>query len=294
MKNINWDDLKLFLLVVDGGGLTGAVGASGLSAATIGRRMLALEQACGRTLFHRSQTGYTLTAVGNELQKRVRAMEAAAQPVNSLLSDRSETPVIRISAGTGTADFLARNFARLNRLGDSFRLNFVTTESTLDLAHREADLGIRNSPALSGNLASRKLGIVRFAPFRSRNAPRPELLEWVALDSGHAKHPAAQWVLEQGHPIHTMASRVSTVHQLTRSGAGIGLMPCFIGDCDPQLERAGPIIESLTENQYLVMHNDDRNRPPIRRLIERLLTLYRDNAPLLAGQHYPVAPTAQM
>lgn len=60
-------------------------------------------------------------------------------------------------------------------------------------------------------------------------------------------------------------------------------MPCMIGDCDPSLARVGPIIEELTEQQYLVMHDDDRHRPPIRRLIERLTKIYHDNGPLLAG-----------
>lgn len=57
MKNIGWDSYQLFLDVARGGGLTGAAATSGLSPATIGRRMLELEQRIGKILFVRSQTG---------------------------------------------------------------------------------------------------------------------------------------------------------------------------------------------------------------------------------------------
>ena len=48
-----WDDLHLFLAVAREGGLSPAARATGRSAATLGRRMLALERAMGRELFVR-------------------------------------------------------------------------------------------------------------------------------------------------------------------------------------------------------------------------------------------------
>nr|WP_246053683.1 LysR substrate-binding domain-containing protein [Paracoccus hibiscisoli] len=106
----------------------------------------------------------------------------------------------------------------------------------------------------------------------------------MAIDPAHAKHAAVRWLHVQGHDISVLANSIATVHELVRAGAGIGVMPCMIGDCDPSLARIGPIIDELTEQQYLVMHDDDRHRPPIRRLIERLTKIYHDNAPLLAGE----------
>ncbi|TRW97598.1 LysR family transcriptional regulator [Paracoccus sp. M683] len=283
MKNISWDDLQIFYHVAATGGLSGAARALDLSAPTIGRRMLALEQMTGQALFHRSQTGYALTRAGETLLVKVRAMHAAARPVHDLLGAEAETPLVRLSAGTATAMFLVDRFAALTRPGDDFRLNVITTEAVLDIAHREIDLGIRNRPAETGNLASRPLGTLRFAPYRSWAAPRPELLEWVAMDPAHARHPAAKWLHAQDLPIRAMANTVATLHQLVRAGAGIGVMPCMIADADPALARAGPLIEDLTETQHLVMHDDDRHRPHIRRLIDRIVQVYKDNAELLGG-----------
>ncbi|MFV0294469.1 MAG: LysR family transcriptional regulator [Paracoccus sp. (in: a-proteobacteria)] len=280
---MSWDDLQVFFHVAASGGLSGAARVLGLSAATVGRRMLALERQTGRALFERSQTGYDLTRQGQALYQQVRAMQTAARPVEALLSSEISRPVIRISAGTGTAQFLADKFSNLIRPEDMFRLNFVTTEVILDISHREIDLGIRSHPADSGNLASRKLNMLRFAPYRAWSVQRPELLEWVALDQDHARHPAARWLHEQDLPICVLATSVATVHELVRAGAGIGVMPCMIGDRDPSLSRAGPLIEDLTETQYLIMHDDDRHLPHMRRVIERISLLYEEHAELLAG-----------
>lgn len=282
-EKVAWDDLRLFFHVAETGGLSAAGRRTGLSAATIGRRMLALEQQAGQPLFYRALTGYSLTPVGQALLERVRVMQAAVVPVRELLAAQAETPLIRLSAGTATTMFLADRFNLLQRPGDGFRLNFVTTEAVLDIAHREIDLGIRNRPAETGNLASRPLGTLRFAPYRSYSVSRPELLGWVAIDPAHARHPAAHWLHRQGHTISALASSAATVHTLVGAGAGIGVMPCMVGDSDPRLARAGPIIEDLTEQQHLVMHDDDRHRPVMRRLIDRIVAVYDDNADLLAG-----------
>ncbi|MEO1678515.1 MAG: LysR family transcriptional regulator [Pseudomonadota bacterium] len=283
MKDVSWDDVYLFLQVAEAGGLSGAARRTGLSPPTIGRRMLALEAKTGRALFDRAQTGYSLTAAGAALLARVRAMQAAAVPVTAFLSAEADTPLLRLSAGTGTAMFLADRYADLCRAGDGYRLSFVTTEATLDIAHREVDLGVRNRPAERGNLASRRIGRIRFAPYRAASVAVPDALGWVALDADAARHRAARWVYEAGHPIAVWATSVATLHQLVRAGAGIGVIPCMIGDADPTLARAGPVIEELSEDQHLVMHDDDRHRAPLRRLINRIVAVYEENADLLEG-----------
>ena len=143
--------------------------------------------------------------------ERVRGMQAAAAPIEQFVSSRTELPQARLSAGTATAHFLADKFSALSLIGDEFRPNYVTTEAVLDIAHREVQLGIRNRPADSGNLTSRKLGLLRFAPYRSWSVPRPELLEWVAMDPDYARHPAARWLHEAELPVRAFASAGATV-----------------------------------------------------------------------------------
>ena len=75
--DISWDDLRLFLSVARLGGLSAATATTHLSAATLGRRVTALETQVGEPLFTRSQTGYRLTQAGEELLKRAEDVEAA-------------------------------------------------------------------------------------------------------------------------------------------------------------------------------------------------------------------------
>ena len=76
---ISWDDLRLFLDVARLGGLSAARATSKRSAATLGRRITALEHQIGEPLFNRSQTGYALSKAGEELLRRAGEVEAAMQ-----------------------------------------------------------------------------------------------------------------------------------------------------------------------------------------------------------------------
>ena len=83
MKSLDWDIYRCFMSVARTGGLTGAAQALGSSPATVGRRMLELEERTGRSLFLRSQTGYQLTGDGELLFEQLQEMEAAARRVES-------------------------------------------------------------------------------------------------------------------------------------------------------------------------------------------------------------------
>jgi DNA-binding transcriptional LysR family regulator len=284
MKNLNWDDLQIFGHVARAGGLSGAAAALSLSPPTVGRRMLALEQAVGKSLFVRSRTGYELTDDGRVLLRKVLAMQASARPIEEWLSAGRDRPVIRVSAGTWTANFIADNFSRVWGPNDPFRVCFKTTEARLDITHREIEIGIRNLPADGGNLASRPTVELAFAAYVARNHPDPERSEWISVGSDEAITRSARWLLaQQGTSICAWANTPYTLRDLVRAGAGRGVMPCFTGDRDPQLRRVGPLIAELAETQYLVMHDDDRHRPEVRKVIDRLHALFREHAELCRG-----------
>lgn len=285
MKNVSWDDLRIFIQVAEGGALSAAARQLDISVATTGRRMLALEEALGRALFVRSNTGYSLTKAGEDLLLKVRPMKAATRPLEEWLAPEHARPIVRISAGTGTAGFLADNISQIWRPNDPFKLAFITSEVRLDIAHREVEIGIRNQPPQAGNLASRRLRELRFAPFKNRHREWPDEPGWVAIDAEHARHPASRWVLNRTDiSIDAWASSVATLHRLIYGGAGVGVMPCFVGDRDQVLARAGPVIEELTESQWIVMHGDDRHRQEVRMVIERIAVLFEEHAALFAGE----------
>jgi DNA-binding transcriptional LysR family regulator len=285
MKNIDWEDLKIFIRVARGGGLSAAAAELGSSPATVGRRMVTLEQAVARPLFIRRQSGYELTDDGRTLLAKALAMEAGARPIEDWLSSGGQRSVVRISAGTWTANFFASNFSKLWSPDDPFRIGFKTTEARLDIGHREVEIGIRNGPAEGGNLASRRTVAVAYAPFRARNQPATGHDDWVAISPEDAATRSTRWVLTQPDAsIAAWANAPRSLHDLIRAGVGKSVLPCFAGDRDPLLERAGEPIAELAEDQWLVMHNDDRHRPDVRTVIDRIVALVLAHAALFAGQ----------
>jgi len=284
MKDLDWNDLHIFLHVARGRGLAAAAKSLGSSSPTIGRRMLALELAIGRPLFVRSQTGYRLTEAGEALRDKAAMMESAARPITQWAQGSKHT-LVRVSAGTWTANFLAANFSKLWTPDDPFRLAFKTTEAKLDIPHREVDIGLRNSAPTEQNLAARRTVMVAHAPFRSRNLANPRSDEWVAIPPEDHATRSARWVSAQpGIVISAWANSPRTLYDLIRAGVGKGVLPCFAGDRDPELERAGDEVSELGEYQWVVMHNDDRHRSDVRVVIERIVALTVAHAELFAGQ----------
>ena len=143
MNNITWDGYQIFLIVARQGGLTGAAQATGLSPATIGRRILQLEEQIGRSLFHRSQSGYGLTADGQVLFEELREMEAAVRRVENWRQEGGGLATVRIAMGTWIGWLLRENFRALCSERDPFRVEFTVGEQRAQLSHRENDIGIR-------------------------------------------------------------------------------------------------------------------------------------------------------
>lgn len=285
MKNLNWDDVRIFLRVAQRGGLTMAAATTGLSPATIGRRITALEQCIGRTLFERSQTGYRLTADGRDLMDKALAMDASMKPIEDWSRTSGSKPGIRVSAGTWNNAFLAEHFSALWQPGDPFHICFKTEEAFVDIAYRAAEIGLRNQAPEAGNLAARRLDTVAFAPYRAAGLDADAAPDWVAIGRDEALTRSANWLLDQSDArIVAWANTPQTLRALIATGAGKGVLPCFVGDRDARLVRAGPTIAALDHTQYLVTHGDDRHRPEVRTVIRRLVALLEANAALYRGE----------
>ncbi|MCM2403140.1 LysR family transcriptional regulator [Rhizobium sp. S153] len=284
MKNIAWDGYQLFIEVARRGGLTGAASASGLSPATIGRRMVELERQLGRELFLRSQTGYRLTDDGHELLTHLGEMEAAIRRVETWRQGASARALVRIAAGTWVARLISQNFSAICTARDDFRIDLFIAEQRASLAHREADIGIRAFEPEEQNLAKVLLGEVAYAAYKARNNVEAEV-RWLAVDTENAISSYLRWPHEnRPESIVVTVNRPHALRDLALAGAGVALLPCIVGDLEPRLERVGGEIEVLRHRQWIVMNNDDRHRPEIRVVVDRMTRLMRAHADLFAGR----------
>ncbi|HTN64064.1 MAG TPA: LysR family transcriptional regulator, partial [Devosia sp.] len=120
--DISWDDLRLFLDVARLGGLSAATRTTGLSAATLGRRVTALEHQIGEPLFVRSQRGYRLTAAGEALLARAEDVEAAMLSLTRWKQGNMADRIVRLSAGSWTSAFVSRHIGAIWTVADRFGL----------------------------------------------------------------------------------------------------------------------------------------------------------------------------
>lgn len=285
MKSIVWDSYQLFIDVARHGGLSGATAVTGLSPATIGRRMLDLEERIGKVLFLRSQTGYALTPDGRALFDQLLEMEAAARRIDHWQRSASGSAIVRIAAGTWVSWLLSSNFSAICTDRDNFRIDLFIAEQRASLAHRESDIGIRAFEPEENNLAAIKTGDVAYAAYRARNAAASVSDRWLSVSEDAAISTYLRWP-GQNHAGRIVATvnRPSALRDLALSGSGVAVLPCFIGDGDARLERHGGEIEELRHRQWIVTNNDDRHRREIRTVADRMARFLKGHADLFAGR----------
>lgn len=283
--DVSWDDLRLFLDVARLGGLSAARATTGLSAATLGRRVTALERQIGETLFVRAQSGFTLTSVGEALLKRAEDVEAAMRAVTHWRDGAIGARVVRVSAGGWTTDFLSRHIEELWSPDDGFRVEFVTAYDKVDIGRRAADIGIRNSAPTEQSLAGRKLTPVAYALYcapRLDAGVRDGL--FVGVSGPAAATGSARWLqAHHGDRIVVSGNDAHSVRELVAAGTGITVLPCFIGDVDPRLSRIRGPIPDLASHQWLILHHEERHSPPVRTLANRITRLMKGHVNLFAG-----------
>jgi DNA-binding transcriptional LysR family regulator len=284
--DFDWDDLRLFLSVARLGGLSAATQATGLSAATLGRRITALESKLGKPLFQRSQTGYRLTEAGEDLLRRAEDVDAAMLALKRWQEGTMGERIVRLSAGSWTSEFVARHIGQLWRVEDRIGLELVTANQKVDIGRRHADLGIRNQRPTEQWLAGRLIGAVAYAIYSGLelvNGIKAGYFVGVAGEAGQTH--SARWIeARHGDRIAVRGNDAMSVRELVANGAGLSVFPCFVGDSDPRLVRVAPPIGELRTEQWLVSHHEARHEPAIRMVADRIAHLMHQHGALFRGE----------
>ena len=266
LAQTNWDDLRAFMAVARAGGLAAAAKDVGSSAPTLGRKMLALERSLDRELFIRRTHGYDLTDAGRQL---LQDLESVSNEIGRLTAraDHDRLPLVKISAGSWTSHALARNWQEIVGSPPDVRLRFVSSETYLSLSRREISIAIRNRRPTEIGLAARKLAGNEFAIYALQTAPDDWIIHTVET-------PSSLWAKERAKSgFYHEVNSPRLAMDLALSGAGQLILPTFIGDHKKDLIRRSGPIDELAHDAWLVFHDDDRNLPEIRRVIDRIYNL---------------------
>ena len=287
---MDWGDVRVFLAVAREGSMRAAGRALGVSQPTIARRLAAFEASFGgATLFDRLPEGLRLNAAGERL---VPAAESVEDAVLTLERRRAAaSPVlsgtVRVSTGECAAGFLAGSLSEPARAalppGITLELVFESGH-TANLARREADMALRHQPPDSGDYYISKAGTFACAVYRRRGA---DAGAWITYPEEQAHYPPARWVerqvAETGRPVVLRASSMLMHLEAIRAGTGRGVLPCYVGDSHPALERLTPPIPEIAAEYWIIVHRDLRRAACVRAVIDWVKALFANERERLAG-----------
>jgi DNA-binding transcriptional LysR family regulator len=287
---MDWDDVRVFLAIAREGSMRAAGRALGLSQPTIARRLAAFEASFGGpTLFDRLPEGLRLNAAGEQLVPAAESVEDAVLTLERRRAAASPalSGTVRVSAGECAGGFLARCLAgpATTALASGITLELVDElRPPADLVRRQADMALRHEPPESGDFYISKAGTFGCAVYRRRGAVANA---WVTYTEEQAHYAPARWVQRQveetGRPVALRASSMLMHLEAIRAGTGRGILPCYVGDGHPLLERMTPPIPEIAAEYWIIVHRDLRRAACVRAVIDWMKALFAGQRDVLAG-----------
>jgi DNA-binding transcriptional LysR family regulator len=268
---LDWSDFQAFLAIARAGQLARAGAALGVDATTAGRRLRRLEGRLAATLFEQTREGQVLTEAGEALLARVEAMAQAAGGIAEG-GTGGLTGTLRISTSEGFGSwFLARQVPAFAAAHPALTLDLVASSGFLSLSKREADIAVMLSRPKAGPVLARKLSdyALRLYAAPGYLAERGAPLRPADLAEGHRLvgyipdllyDPTLRYLdeIDPGLTANLRSSSINAQHRLLAAGAGIGVLPCFMGDADPGLAAVFP-ERRIVRSFWLVTHKDTQN-----------------------------------
>lgn len=275
---MDWDKLRVFHAVAEAGSFTHAGDTLNLSQSAVSRQISALEEALQVPLFHRHARGLILTEQGESLNRTVRDVFAKLAMTEALLTESKEKPAGRLKVTTTVGFGEIWLAPRLNAFLEAYpevSISLLLDDAELDLAMREADVAIRMHPPKQPDLVQRHLTTLQWhvcaAPdyLKRHGVPqRPEELDAHKLILFGSHHPPisdVNWLAEvgrrPGNPRRAVLE-VNSTHAVLlaiRSGLGIGALPDYVVQENPDLVRILTDLKGPKVDVYFVYPEELRN-----------------------------------
>lgn len=272
MQVPDWNDYQAFLAIARAGQLARAAAAMGVDATTMGRRLRRLETRIGATLFEHTREGQVLTEAGEAMLAEVEAMERAASRIaehGGGGANGSLAGLLRVSLSEGFASWIvAPALHAFATAHPRLVIDLVASSGFLSPSKREADLAVtlsrpRAGPVIAGKLSDYALRLYASPDYLADHAPlrragdlaRGHSLVGYVPDLLYAPELRYLAEIEPGLAATVRSSSINAQHRLIAAGAGIGVLPCFIGDADARLVPVLP-ERRITRSFWLVMHKD--------------------------------------
>jgi DNA-binding transcriptional LysR family regulator len=292
---MNWDDLRFVLALSRAGSLARAARELKVDHTTVGRRIEAVEADLGVRLFTRTTTGYVPTAEAEALLPDIEQVEAAVLALERGAHAQHDSleGTVRITSGeTFGACYLAPRLAAFGREHPGLTIELVTGGAVLDLARREADVAVRFFRSQHESLVVRRVAELGHALYASDDylARRPlkgadDLRHHAILTTTPGPTVVeAAWVerITAGARPAFVATLTTALVAAARGGAGIAVLPRYLGDPEPTLRRL-PMPDEPREAIWITVHRDLKHTRRVRVVLDFLSECLKNDRGLLLG-----------
>ncbi|AUZ33403.1 LysR family transcriptional regulator [Arthrobacter sp. PGP41] len=303
---INPDDLLVLLAVSRSAKFTTAAQSLGLNHTTVSRRIAALEKALGGRVLARAAGGWELTDLGTQAVRVAEQVEAAVGSLGPAGKEPDPiTGVVRMTATDGFSAYIAAPaVARLRRNHPGLCVEVVTMtrralqqRSGLDIEVVVGEPQVHRAEAV--RLGDYMLGMYASRAYLAEHGTPASVAEL-------NEHPLVYFVdsmlqvddldaprrLVPGMRDGVTSTNVFVHVEATRAGAGIGFLPCFMGDLHDDLVRLLPTEIAELLPYWMVLRPDSLRRPAVAAVVQALREQVAAHREKLLGRGKPssVAP----
>ena len=289
MHRMNWDDARIVLAFARGGSASATARALGVSHTTVLRRLQALEADLEQRLVDKTPEGPRLTPAGRELARLAEDMEATAATIERRLlgGETRLEGLVRVTATEALGSrFLTPHLVEFQHAHPGVDVELVTDTRPLSLARREADVAVRLLRPTEPSSIRKRVGEIGYAAYATaaylkEGRERPRLIGYDERLAGPeterlaTSHPDGRFAFRSGSTAALVAAALA--------GAGIAMIPCFLGDAEPRLRRLDAPRAVPPSEIWLAIHRDLRRNARAAALFEFLADLFRAHARELRG-----------
>jgi DNA-binding transcriptional LysR family regulator len=260
VRNLDLNDLRVFVRVVDRGGFAVAARELGVPTSTVSRTIARLEASTGTRLLHRTPRSVHATSEGRAMHasvsEAVGTLERAARALEP--ATRQPKGVLRVTAPTDIgASFLADVAVAYGERYPLVHIELALTNRSVNLVDEGFDVAVRATTRLADStLVARKLGNLDHALYaspryieRHGSPSSPGELDEHRCIVFRAKDLTKTWKLHDGKETIEVLVRARMggddfgyLRAAVLAGGGIALMPRLVCAKD---EAAGRIVRVL-------------------------------------------------
>jgi len=274
---MEWSDVRIFLAVVRSGTLGGAARTLRLSQPTVGRRLRALEQATGQTLFQRTADGFVPTEEGTAIIALAEQMEEGALAMERRLAGKEQDLQGRLrisSADWFGAYVLPPVIAEYAKAYPHVDIEVLTGTRLFSLAQREADIAFRIVPFDTADIVQKRLIRLPYGAYVPVDSAEPVFgdgsgFRLITMDTSTGQFPDSAWLRESfpnAKPILRSNNR-NVQGRMCSQGVGIAVLPQVVGDQMGDLRRLNLPVEPPKRDIWMGYHRDLRRLHRLRAFI---------------------------